>query len=169
MPSSLDSNYPLLRFCLSFLSHHRALTCMNSEMSTKTELKVFSISLLVLKLIHFFHCIKYNPPTWMPSLFIKQRKLYQISQYPCTGIELIFFIAAHTGIMVLCFGFVTTTALITHWCFSYYWTLLTQYQGLLHISLCHSPPANRWAMDEKQRESTWDSWPKPTEGIFRTM
>ena len=35
--------------------------------------------------------------------------------------ELIFFIASH---MVLCFGFVTKTALLTHRCFSYCSTVL---------------------------------------------
>lgn len=48
---------------------------------------------------------------------------------------LIFFIAAH---MVLYFGFVTKTVVITHQCFVYCWPVLAQHQGSLSFSLC--PP-----------------------------
>ena len=49
-----------------------------------------------------------------------------------------FFAAAR---IMLCSGFVTKTALITHQCFAYCWTVLAQHQGLLCFSLC----AFKWA------------------------
>lgn len=41
----------------------------------------------------------------------------------CTGIELIFLI-------LLCFGFVMETMLVTHWCFIYCWVVLTHNQSI---------------------------------------
>ena len=52
--------------------------------------------------------------------------------------ELAFFIAAH---MVLWFGFVTKTVLVTYQSFSYCGTVLAQHQGFLCSSLC--PPGSR--------------------------
>lgn len=49
------------------------------------------------------------------------------------GIELIFFIVA---CMVLCFGYVMKTVLVTHQFFSYCWAKLTQHQGLFCFSHC---------------------------------
>lgn len=49
------------------------------------------------------------------------------------GMGLIFFIAAH---MELCFGFVTTTVLFTHWCFTYSSAVVAQHHGILCFSCC---------------------------------
>lgn len=48
------------------------------------------------------------------------------------GMGLIFFISACTE---LCFGFVTTTVLLTHWCFRYSSAVLAQHHGILLFTL----------------------------------
>lgn len=46
----------------------------------------------------------------------KKKKYCFLTVLGLAGMEVTFFIAAHT---VLCFGFVATTVLITHQCFSF--------------------------------------------------
>lgn len=54
------------------------------------------------------------------------------------------FTAAH---IVLCFGFVTKTVLVTHRCFSYCQIVIAQHQGLLCFSLC--TPGSRLGVHKK--------------------
>jgi len=55
------------------------------------------------------------------------------------GIQLFFFIVVSAE---LCFGFVLKTVLIVQGCFSYYWAVLTQSQGLFCPP--HGP-TSKWA------------------------
>jgi len=71
-------------------------------------------------------------------------------------IELIFFIG---DCMVLCFGFVMRTALMTQGCFSYCWTALAQHQGLSCFSACLASEQARDAQEAGRRHSR-DSWPQ---------
>jgi len=73
------------------------------------------------------------------------------------GMELAFLIAAR---MVLCFGFVPRTGLVTPQHFSCCWSLSAQHQG----SLASSPAGGQEAESKHSR----DSWPTLTRGIFCT-
>jgi len=58
--------------------------------------------------------------------------------------------------------------LITCWCFSSSWAVLTRSQGLFNFSYC---PASKEAGDAQEAGKGYSqgSWPKLTKGIFRTI
>lgn len=83
------------------------------------------------------------------------------------GIEFLyfFFIVAR---VVLCFGFVLETALITHRYFSYCWVVLTLPQSLSCSSDC---PTSEWAegAQEAGGAHSGDSWPQLDKGTSCTL
>ena len=81
------------------------------------------------------------------------------------GMELICFLVA--GI-VLCFGFSMKRTLIMQGCFSYWWAVLTQSQGLFCFSL-HATREEAGGAQEAWRGHSHDSWPRLTQGIFHAV
>ena len=72
------------------------------------------------------------------------------------GTELILFLVTGT---VLCFGFGMRIMLVTRWCFSCCWAVLTLTQGLFSFS--HSPASEEaGGAPEAGRAHNQDSWPQ---------
>jgi len=70
--------------------------------------------------------------------------------------------------MGLCFRFVTKTAFITQWCFSYCWAAITQRQELFCSS--HRPSSEEaGGVQEAGSGHSWDSWPQRTKGMSHAM
>lgn len=80
------------------------------------------------------------------------------------GMELILFKAA---CMVLCFGFVTKTALVTHQCFGYCPAVPAQHQHFLLF-----PYSAAQQRHQGGQEAGWghsqDRWPKQSTGMLHT-
>ena len=80
--------------------------------------------------IFHFHCMSIEDKMQIISSVIQ----LWITVLVSARVELVFFWVA--GI-VLCFGFWMRMMLITHWCFSCCWTMLTPSERLFGFSYCH--------------------------------
>lgn len=96
---------------------------------------------------------------WLEAPFL------YLSTLVLVGVESKFFIKS---CMVVFFGFVLKTVLITQLCFSYCRTLLTQHEGLLFFT--HYLASEQAALGQQVgRGHNWDSCPQLVKGIFHTV
>lgn len=79
------------------------------------------------------------------------------------GIELVFFVAAYTG---LCFGFVLKTVLMIPRCFSCCWAVPAQVKAFSDSFHAASQASRIRLRKNLGRGQNWSCWPQLTEGVF---
>lgn len=80
-----------------------------------------------------------------------------------SGIQLIFFLVTST---VLCFGFRVRILLVTHWCVSGRWAMLTRVKDFSDSHAALQEPGGAQGAEEGHN---WDNWPQLLKGIFPTI
>lgn len=120
--------------------------CTNLLISSISKLSVWD------SLSSFLFMSETKHPFIVELWFLTQTVLFHWILRPCMG---------------LLFWFVMKTALITEGCFSYYWAMLSQHQGLFCFPLHHHWV--KWSEQEIERGHIRDSSPQLAKKVFNSI